>query len=58
MLLRMIRFQTAFLLKRKGALIPFYILLVMVLCNFLENVMEFQGQDVVKMYQPVKMLLL
>lgn len=58
MLLRTIRFQTAFLLKRKGALIPFYILLVMVLCNFLENVMEFQGQDVVRMYQPVKMLLL
>ena len=50
--------QTGFLLKRKGAVFTFYILLAMVLANFAGNVIAFQGMDVVNMYHPMKILLL
>lgn len=50
--------QTAFLLKRKGAVCVFYVLLVMVIANFIGNVLNFQGRDVVEMYHPMRLLLL
>lgn len=50
--------QVRFLLRKRGTLCVFYILLLMVLANFIGNVMEFQGKDVIQMYQPVKLLLL
>lgn len=50
--------QVKFLLKKRGTLCVFYILLLMVLANFISNVVEFQGRDVIQMYQPVKLLLL
>ena len=50
--------QIRFLLKRNGAIIPFFILLAMVLFNFISNVLVFQVKDVVEMYHPMKLLLL
>lgn len=50
--------QTGYLLRKKNAVIVFYILLAMVLFNFISNVVAFQGRDVLNMYQPMKLLLL
>ena len=50
--------QTRFMLKQKTALITFYILLAMVLANFMGNVLAFQGTDIIAMYHPMKLLLL
>lgn len=50
--------QIRFLLKRNGAIITFFILLAMVLFNFISNVLAFQGKDVIEMYHPMKLLLL
>ena len=50
--------QTAFMLKKKESICVFYVLLFMVIINFIGNVLYFQGKDVVKMYQPMKLLLL
>ena len=50
--------QIRFLLKRNSAIITFFILLAMVLFNFISNVVAFQGKDVVEMYHPMKLLLL
>ena len=50
--------QIRFLLKRNGAIITFFILLAMVLFNFISNVLVFQGKDVIEMYHPMKLLLL
>lgn len=58
MFLRTTLTQTSFLLRKKGALAAFYILLIMVLANFIDNVLEFQGLDVIQMYHPMKILLL
>lgn len=58
MILRTTLTQTSFLLRKKGALAAFYVLLLMVLANFIGNVVEFQGLDVIQMYHPMKILLL
>lgn len=50
--------QTAFMLKKKGSICVFYILFFMVLTNFIDNVLSFQGRDILEMYQPMKLLLL
>lgn len=50
--------QIRFLLKRNSAILTFFILLAMVLFNFISNVVAFQGKDVVEMYHPMKLLLL
>lgn len=50
--------QTAFILKKKEAACVFYILFVMVIYNFIENVLTYQGKDVIWMFQPMKLLLL
>lgn len=50
--------QTAFLLKKKEAVCVFYVLFFMVIINFIDNVLTFQGRDIVRMYQPMKLLLL
>lgn len=58
MLLKATMSQMVFMLKKKGTICVFYILLFMVLTNFLCNVLEFQGNDVLQMYHPMKLLLL
>lgn len=50
--------QVRDLLRKKEAMIVFYILLGLVLYNFVENVLDFQGKDVLEMYHPMKLLLL
>ena len=55
---RAVIFQTLFQLRQKGSLCVFYILSGLVLYNFVENVLDFQGRDVIEMYHPMKMLLL
>lgn len=50
--------QTGILLKRKEAVITLYILLGMVLFNFIKNVLAFQGSDILSMYHPMKLLFL
>lgn len=46
------------MLKRKECIITFYVLLAMVLINYIRNVLSFQGMDVNSMYHPMKLLLL
>jgi len=53
---KVVAHQSAFMLKQRGALFSFYILLAIVLLNFTTNVFEFQGLDLVEMYHPAKML--
>lgn len=50
--------QTIFILKQKGSVFVFYVLLAMVLINYAMNVVTFQGREVVFMYHPMKLLLL
>lgn len=50
--------QIKYLLGRKEALFTFYVLLAMVLYNFVRNVMTFQGMDIVEMYHPMKLISL
>ena len=58
MFLRATLHQTKFLLKSKEAMLTFVVLLVIVLSNFIGNVLEFQGMDVTAMYHPMKLLTL
>lgn len=58
MFLRATLHQTKFLLKSKEAMLTFVVLLVIVLSNFIGNVLEFQGMDVTAMYHPMKLLAL
>lgn len=58
MFIKAVAAQIRFLLKRNSAIITFFILLAMVLFNFISNVLTFQGKDVVEMYHPMKLLLL
>lgn len=50
--------QCRFILKQKGCLFTFALLLAWVLINFVGNVLTFQGMDAAEMYQPMKLLLL
>ena len=50
--------QGKFMLRQKKAWIVFYILLAMVLVNFVTNVLMFRGMDSLAMYQPMKYILL
>lgn len=58
MLIKATLSQTAFLLKKRGAVCVFYILLLMVIGNFLGNVLYFQGEDITEMFHPMRLLLL
>lgn len=58
MFLRATLHQTKFLLKTKEATLTFVVLLILVLSNFIGNVVEFQGMDVKAMYHPMKLLTL
>lgn len=50
--------QTKLILKRKEAICVFYALLLMVLANFIGNVLDFQGSYVSNMCHPMRLLLL
>ncbi|MDR2043411.1 MAG: hypothetical protein LBQ15_03410 [Clostridium sp.] len=50
--------QAYCMLRHKESLLAFYILLLMVLGNFISNVLTFQGLDIIQMYHPMKLLLL
>lgn len=50
--------QTRLVLKRKEAICVFYILFIMVLANFIENVSDFQGFYIPEMCHPMRLLLL
>ncbi len=50
--------QTKFMLKKKSAVCVFFILFIMVIINFISNVIYFQGRDVLEMYHPMRLLLL
>lgn len=58
MFLRATVSQVNFMLKQKKTIIIFYVLLAMVLANFVMNVFLFRGTDIGMMYQPMKLLLL
>lgn len=58
MLLHSIRAQMNIMFQKKTAIAAFYIMLVFVFCNYIDNVMQYRGYDVVELYQPVKLLLL
>ena len=44
--------------KQKEAIATFYILLLLCLMNYVDNVLEFQGYDLIEMYHPMKLLLI
>jgi hypothetical protein len=50
--------QTTNMLKKKESVCVFYALFLMVIINFVGNVLSFQGKDIAQMYQPMKLLLL
>lgn len=50
--------QTRFLLRRRGAVATFLLLLALVLLNFTNNVLDFRGSDLLSMYHPMKLLSL
>lgn len=50
--------QTGFMLRKREAVCVFYVIFIMVIYNFVDNVLRFQGRDVLSMYHPMKMLLL
>lgn len=55
-MIKEIRHQTLFALKQIPAIGAFFILLAIVLFNFVSNIFAFQGSDVVEMYHPAKIL--
>lgn len=58
MLYKATKVQTVSSLNRKGSIFTFLFLLALVLFNFISNVNEFEGRDISRMYQPMKLLLL
>ncbi|MCI6676515.1 MAG: hypothetical protein MSG78_06415 [Clostridiales bacterium] len=44
--------------RRKTAMITFYIMIIFVICNYIFNVLTYNGYDILEMYEPVKLLLL
>lgn len=58
MFFRAVSVQTFFRLKKRSTLFTFYFWLGLTLLNFVSNVLEFQGTDVLLMYHPMKLLLL
>ncbi len=50
--------QTRYLLKKKEAMLIFLLVFGFAIYNFVGNVLEFQGMDVVEMYHPMKLMLL
>lgn len=58
MFIKATKSQMVFMLKQKGTVFVFYALLIMVIFNFISNVLIFQGHDVVNMIHPMKLLLL
>lgn len=58
MYLNATRTQIKLLVFQWGALLAFGLLLALVLNNFVENVLEFQGTDTIVMYHPAKLLSL
>lgn len=50
--------QTGFLLKRREAVGTFYVMLIMIIANFIGNVLYFQGEDAAVMVHPMRLLLL
>lgn len=58
MLLNATRRQIHFLLRQKGAIATFCLLLALMLVNFTQNVLDFQGTDVLFMIHPMKLLTL
>lgn len=58
MLLQSIHLQMNIMFRKRTATIAFYIMLVLVFCNYISNVLQYRGYDINEMYQPVKLLLL
>ncbi len=50
--------QVTYLLKKKEAMLAFFILFGMVIYTFIGNVLEYQGMDIAEMYHPMKLMLL
>ncbi len=58
MLVRTMRSQIVFLLRKKEAVFTFWALMLLVLFNFLENCQMFQGSDILELAHTTKMGLL
>ena len=58
MLTKAIVSQTKFMIKQKEAIIVFFVLMIMCLTNYMNNVLAFRDYDVIQMYHPMKLLLL
>lgn len=58
MFFRIMMNHVKLLLKTKEAMVTFFILLLIVLSNFLSNINMLQGRDITELYHPMKMLSL
>lgn len=58
MLLKEVFAKTKYILGSRRTAGVFYLLFFMVVINFVDNVVEFRGLDVLQMYHPMKLLLL
>lgn len=58
MLFDSIRSQINIIFRKNTAIVAFYIMLGFVLMNYIGNILLYRGNDVVELYQPVKLLLL
>lgn len=58
MLFQSIKMQTAVLLKKKSVLLMYFLMLALVLGNFIINLFNSYGKDLVQLYHPMKLLLL
>lgn len=58
MFFRSVISQSVVQLKKRSTFCVFYILLALVLANYIGNVRNFAGTDLVHMYQPMKLLML
>lgn len=58
MFIRATRSHIKFLLNKKSCIITFLILFLIMLLNFIGNVLDFKGYDITAMYHPMKILSL
>lgn len=57
-MIKIILHQTKLLLRGKEALTTLIVLFWIILANYVENILAFQGYDISRMYEPMKLMLL
>ena len=58
MLFKSVKTQFLWGIKQRGFILTFAFIFLLVLFNYIWNVLEFQGMDILEMFHPAKMILL